>query len=74
LPEHHRRTSLTESITSFRNLRAPLLRAALEEVANPNPDPNPNPNPNPERRYRTRVAHSMWLVACWCSRQQLAWR
>ena len=23
--------------------------------------------------YRTRVAHSMWLVACWCSRQQLAW-
>ena len=32
MPEHHRRTSLTESITSFRNLRAPLLRAALEEV------------------------------------------
>ena len=33
----------------------------------------PNPNPNPERRYHTRVAHSMWLVVCWCSRQQLAW-
>ena len=32
---HHnasRRTSLTESIASFRNLKAPLLRAALEEV------------------------------------------
>ena len=27
-----RRTSLTESIASFRNLRAPLLRAALAEV------------------------------------------
>ena len=26
------RTSLTESVVSFRSLRAPLLRAALEEV------------------------------------------